>query len=206
MLITEVTSFDTANISDAIASSVVLYRGTPDVGRMAVGKTQLVDVRSDRKTRDSTEIETYIFNTIMELNRLPVRKNNSVSLTVDRDQAREYGKLVRVFPLNGSKFIYSPAIHDWWEPIVKILYDIFASFKDELGLEYPTSNEPMSPMLLPHVELVKTYLQKNISNINSALQIHSTSNINDLQSAKGEILLYGASQYVIKRISLHGSE
>ena len=195
MLINEVTDpqlLDYKNkISSALRSDVKLYRGTSNV---SIPDVSLQAMRSDRLPRDSSRLAVFIFDSIMKANRWPFRKSNTTSVSISPKQAKLYGDLLRVYPIDGTVFLYSTQVYDWLPSINRILVKIYMSALKVYPELRPNGDMYNFDLLLSHPDYINQWIVDNLEEINSQLDLHVTTDINELQYAKGEILMWSAAK------------
>jgi len=116
MLITEVIAYtdpSTLNYGNAAMSSVKLYRGIQNQIPEAPGHKSVQDIRTNRQLLDSSPIMGFAFDAFMQALGLPMRKANTASVTVRPSQVAMYGAPCRVFPINGTTYLYSESMSDF---------------------------------------------------------------------------------------------
>ncbi len=115
---------------DAANNGSPMYRGVSGKPNVPFIGT----IRSDRKTLHSPPLMTALFDTFMEFLGYPHRKANTLSVSVDEEQADTYGaSTYRVFPFDGSEYLYSKN-HDDLITIGKMILKTYKSspFFDKL--------------------------------------------------------------------------
>lgn len=200
MLTNEVTdSFSTAK-----NSSVKLYRGIGNMKNDAYGTEKYQPIRLNRNLLHSSPLSGLAFDTAMEACGYPMRKSNTVSVTQDPEQAIFYGGVCRVFPMDGTQYLYSPKVGDFLTFTVKLLG---AAYKEALkrglvadipGNVYP-DDDVYNKALSGQVPFVKRYVKAIGKQACETVDIRVTSNLEEVKAAMGEILIFGTPVYLAIR-------
>jgi len=166
---------DDASVS--AGSSAQMFRGTNYQTYSFVG-----EIRTDRKSRHSGEEYTMVFNVFMDALGLQFRKSNTLSVTLDRKQATEYGNTVyMIYPFNGSSYLYSGKFSD--------LLDLSSEIVEQFDIEYPESMND-SPSFRER-ELT-AYVEENARHLIHQFDLHVTDDPNEFaHKAIGEVLVLG---------------
>lgn len=204
MLINEVTTqHDGSDASAALESRVSLYRGLPEMVAYPIGHETFMPIRLDRKLRDSVPLSGMIFDVVMESNGLPFRKANTASASVRQVQAEMYGAVCRVFPLDGTQYLYSTVVGDFMSlanAVLRQSYDYVDKITPVKTSAFVPSMWSYQKILGPHADLVEKFARKNAKKIFKASQLVVTTDINSITNAMGEVLLFGTAGYYVRRI------
>ena len=202
MLISEV--MDVPGTSDASASSVVLYRGIGNMRKDPVGTSKVQPIRTDRMLLHSSPLGGRVFDLIMEINGLPMRKANTVSVTQDIEQSSFYGGACRVYPMNGTQYLYSTKVADFItlsSNLLKAAYKV--AIKHKVIEPVPgmyLSMDSCSTALQGHEDFVEKYVRAVGKKAFAVCDLRTTTNIDDVKASIGEILLYGTPKYIAVRV------
>lgn len=100
-----------------------MYRGTDNKPTVPF----IATIRTDRKPRDSGPFLAELFDRYMEFLKYPHRKANTLSVSVDEEQAVSYGsQLFRIYPFDGCQYVYSKA-HDDLIRVPKSILGVYRS-------------------------------------------------------------------------------
>lgn len=172
------------NCYDIIESKVHLFRGINQKRPSFVGT-----IRTDRKLRDSSEFEGFVFDTLIENLNWPFRKANTLSVAIESNIAQEFGHFIYLIqPFNGSTYLYSKECEDFTEipdTIMELYYD-----------EFGYNNETLLTGVNAE-ELISNFIKYNSEYLKKKLNLYMTDNPKDLEYAAGEILVLG-DKYVAK--------
>ena len=198
-----------ANCSRAVASRVLLYRGM----KPAKWRTGAFvgEIRTNRKTVDSNPIYVDLFDSFMMALNMPFRKSNTLSTSVLEEQAQGYtgrggSGLYKVYPFDGSKYLYSKSVKDFYDVSVKIEDSWNFYFQKAENLREKFSGKPQAETLddlIPSEELtsktelsvIQDYIKRNVVALNTKLQMHMIDDLSQMTDCQGEVLVYG-SKYV----------
>lgn len=201
MLINEVT--DTFSVAQN--SSVKLYRGIGNMSSAPPGTEKLQPIRNDRRLLHSSPLSGIAFDTAMAACGYPMRKSNTVSVTQDPQQAIFYGGVCRVYPMNGTQYLYSSKVGDYLTFTVKLLGAAYKeAVKRGLSKEIPggyNDDDVLNKALSGQIPFVQRYIKSIGKQACETFDIQLTSNIEDVQVAQGEILLWGTPAYLAVRDS-----
>lgn len=153
-----------------------LFRGTNTKGKGVHA------IRQDRRPLDSNQKQVAIFDFFCERLNEPFRKSNTLSVTVEEDQAGVYGNYVyQIFPFNGSRYMYSN------------FFDDFASIPKRMSIDIEELETAMNDHSYQSAAdaKIKKFMKDN--------EIFFTNNLQDCKNAAGEILVYG-TKYVANPI------
>lgn len=97
------------------AGDSVVYRGTDSFPDMAVAIIK--KVRKNRKPVDSSETFTQIYQMLINMAGGTANRTNSMFVSGDQYQAKEYGTPHVVFPIGDFHYTWSPEFGDWYSRI-----------------------------------------------------------------------------------------
>lgn len=87
----------------------LVYRGVRNIFEiMFIKKT-----RNDRKPLDTHQALSDAWNILINLESGSANRNNSIFVTGNKDEAREYGKLFVCIPVGNFHYTWSPEYYDW---------------------------------------------------------------------------------------------
>ena len=132
---------------------------------------------------------------------MPFRKHNTVSLTNDISQARVYGKPYRVYPWDGTLYLYG-RVDDMWDIgsyAAAAIYQqgVKAGWAPAQGPWGSNPNEQVAA-LSKHMQQVHQWCEQNAQRI---WEKYSLSTTRDpavaVAGAMGEILAYGKAYFAV---------
>lgn len=133
-----------------------------------------------------------------------MRKANTASVTTKVHQATAFGATCRVFPINGTTYLYSESIEDFIKISREIRFKGYNALKAKYSaadLATAFSAEPLDAFLNQHKDEFFAFIKANVAELQEFYKMRTTTNINMLKRAKGEILLYGAPHFLaIKQV------
>lgn len=192
----EISDLDYGN---AAMSSVKLYRGIQNQIPEAKGHRSLQYIRTDRRLLDSTPLMGETFDYFIECLGLPMRKANTASVTTKPNESVAYGAPCRVFPINGTTYLYSLTVSDFIRISHEVRLKAYNSMRQQYNApEIPSMNwqEPLDTFLSNHRDELFGFIQANAAELQEHYKMRTTKNINVLKAAKGEILLYGTPHFL----------
>lgn len=197
------TDFTQNSYKKATNSKVILYRGKDQF----VGNRFEQKIRTDRKPLHSDPFSVSLFDCLMKSMNWKFRKSNTLSVSVDEEQAYEFGSSVyRIYPDDTSVYLYSSNYDDFIS-IPKLIinaYVIQVTKAPERGLGAPSfvgskALEVFNSMKVsyekdPNGKLpIYDFITKQNYKLADKAGLHITKNIDDLKKAVGEVLVLGAS-------------
>lgn len=171
-----------------------LFRGIMEKG----GPHYYGTFPTDRKPLSSDRPIYEFIDSMLEKNGFKARKKNSISTTVEEEQAKDYGWPYLIFPSDGFHFTYSPKRPDLIltdMSFFRLVNDVEPGLLDKFQNETRKSfNELLDDYIDDNLE--QKIFQEWVENIN--LQSGQGQQIEQaLEDAKGEIMVTGDHYYGI---------
>lgn len=204
MLITEVVKLidpSELNIGNAAMSSVKLYRGIQNQIPEAPGHKSVQDIRTDRRLLDSSPLMGETFDLFMQALGVPMRKANTASVTTKLHQTIGYGAPCRVFPINGTSYLYSEVVKDFIRisrEIRLIAAEAIVGSTPNVSVVDVTSY--LDDILSKNKPAFVQYIKDHANELQQTYKMKMTTNVNQLKNAAGEILLYGTPHFLAIRL------
>lgn len=193
-----------ANCKQALDSPIILYRGVNNKPNMFIS-----DIRDDRKARDSRPLSVTIFNYCMETWGFPFRKENALSTSNMYSQADTYSSMIyQVYPFDGAEYLCNNRFFDLMSFTRGIIREFITDSKKELLRNIPYVAKDVEMKYNVHLIGGGNFNNFEFADINFIGWLNSnldkyrvnfiySKDINDMKSAEGEILVFGA-KYVAK--------
>lgn len=192
------------NISTAQSSKVKLYRGIGNMYDDPIGTKKIQAIRTDRQLLHSTQLAGHVFDLLMQTLKLPVRKENTASVTRSQEQAMFYGPVCRVYPVDGTLFVYCTKVSDMLGISTRIMTNVYSGLqtvREMPPLHDENDQELLTDILTPYAAMIDQYVTKAAAKIAKDVDLRSTNNIDELRAAPGEILMYGKPYFLAVKVS-----
>lgn len=187
------------DISTSLYSDVKLYRGIGNMLNVPIGTQTMQTIRRDRQLLNSSRISGFVFDTVMKLKKWPFRKSNTASITITPEQTGIYGGTCRVYPFNGTWYLYSTTSGDFMIPIDTLVRIIYKQLGPRLNLprSFTFANRDL---LMANLDQIEEWLANNMNIVDQVVDFHVTTDVDELKYAVGEILMWGSKQFIAVRL------
>lgn len=121
----------------------MLYRGMKTESNVAWFEGM---PRENRKATDTSKASHALLNKMFEIAGIKARRDNSIFVSSDLDQASEYGDIYIIFPKDGFDFSWSPKYKDFFRdfmlPIDNKMPQLLSALRDYAEIPVPLKSGP----------------------------------------------------------------